>query len=238
LEGVHVTNTNSTHIREHGFTLIELLVVIGILAILLAITLIAINPNKHFQDGRNAERRSDVAAIVDAVYQYEASNSGNLPAPLSLVTSTPTFMALSTAQTATGTSFASPNLTFSGLTGNTVAAGDIITVTGCTQAGDNGTWPVTSATATTIVATDAGGSATSATGCSIKAGVNFCSILTPTYIADIPDDPTTGSSVGGNTSCAAGTTSYTTGYKIATTSGRITVSAPSAEGGASISVTR
>jgi type IV pilus assembly protein PilA len=65
--------------QQSGFTLIELLVVIGILAILLAITLIAINPNKHFQDTRNAKRSSDVVAILDAIYEYQSANSGSLP---------------------------------------------------------------------------------------------------------------------------------------------------------------
>jgi prepilin-type N-terminal cleavage/methylation domain-containing protein len=65
--------------QQSGFTLIELLVVIGILAILLAITLIAINPNKHFQDTRNAKRSSDVVAMLDAIYEYQSANSGSLP---------------------------------------------------------------------------------------------------------------------------------------------------------------
>src|SRR5215469_7848926 len=62
-----------------GFTLIELLVVIGILAILLAITLIAINPARQFGQANDTKRRSDTNAILNAVGQYAASNSGNLP---------------------------------------------------------------------------------------------------------------------------------------------------------------
>jgi len=62
-----------------GFTLIELLVVIGILAILLAITLIAINPARQFGQANDTKRRSDVTQILNAIGQYSASNSGNLP---------------------------------------------------------------------------------------------------------------------------------------------------------------
>jgi prepilin-type N-terminal cleavage/methylation domain-containing protein len=65
--------------KEKGFTLIELLVVIGILAILLAITLIAINPARQFGQANDTKRRSDANAILNAVGQYEASNAGNLP---------------------------------------------------------------------------------------------------------------------------------------------------------------
>ena len=65
--------------REQGFTLIELLVVIGILAILLAITLIAINPAKQFAQANNTKRRSDVNAILNAIDQYAADNKGALP---------------------------------------------------------------------------------------------------------------------------------------------------------------
>ena len=70
------------HKQQKGFTLIEVLVVVGILAILLAITLIALNPAKHFADTRNTQRSSDVSAILNAIYQYQASNKGNLPAAL------------------------------------------------------------------------------------------------------------------------------------------------------------
>lgn len=64
---------------KKGFTLIELLVVIGILAILLAITLIAINPARQFGQANNTRRRSDVLQILNAVHQYVAENNGQLP---------------------------------------------------------------------------------------------------------------------------------------------------------------
>ncbi len=63
-----------------GFTLIELLVVIGILAVLLAITLIAINPARQFSQANNTKRASDVNAILNAVGQFAADSRGTLPA--------------------------------------------------------------------------------------------------------------------------------------------------------------
>lgn len=62
-----------------GFTLIELLVVIGILAILLAITLIAINPARQFAQSNNTKRSSDVNAVLNSINQYMADNQGVLP---------------------------------------------------------------------------------------------------------------------------------------------------------------
>lgn len=67
-------------IRQKGFTLIELLVVIGILAILLAITLIAINPARQFSQANDTQRRSDVNSILNAVHQFMADNNGTPPA--------------------------------------------------------------------------------------------------------------------------------------------------------------
>jgi type IV pilus assembly protein PilA len=65
--------------KKRGFTLIELLVVIGILALLLAITLIAINPAKQFAQANDTKRSSDVNAILNAVDQYAADHKGQLP---------------------------------------------------------------------------------------------------------------------------------------------------------------
>src|SRR6266568_4506858 len=67
---------------QKGFTLIELLVVIGILAILLAIVLIAINPAKQFGQANDTKRSSDVNAVLNAVNQYMADNKGVTPTGL------------------------------------------------------------------------------------------------------------------------------------------------------------
>lgn len=65
--------------NSKGFTLIELLVVIGILAVLLSIVLVAINPARQFAQANNTQRRSDVSAILNSIHQYAADNRGNLP---------------------------------------------------------------------------------------------------------------------------------------------------------------
>jgi prepilin-type N-terminal cleavage/methylation domain-containing protein len=72
--------------NQKGFTLIELLVVIGILAVLLAITLIAINPARQFSQANDTKRSSDVSAILNAINQYMADHQGSLPADLSACT--------------------------------------------------------------------------------------------------------------------------------------------------------
>ncbi len=62
--------------RGRGFTLIELLVVIGIIAILAAIVIVAINPSRQFAQARNAQRKSNVATILNAIGQNIADNKG------------------------------------------------------------------------------------------------------------------------------------------------------------------
>lgn len=137
-----------------GFTLIELLVVIGILAVLLAITLIAINPARQFAQANNTKRASDINAILNAVGQYSAEHHGDISA---------------------------------------------IGI------------PVGTASAKIIGSNTAGGQ------------VDFCPDIAPTYIAQMPVDPTQGSWVD----C----TNYNSGYSIyqSSTDHRITIFAPNTE---------
>lgn len=153
--------------RNSGFTLIELLVVIGILAILLAIVLIAINPARQFSQANNTQRNSDVNAILNAVHQFMADNNGTPP-------------------------------------------------TGIT------------ATATVIGSDTVGGE------------VDLCADLVPTYIADLPLDPTDGTESPADSVCTDVGATYSTGYEISAsaTDNRITVAAPGAELSQTINVTR
>jgi len=63
---------------QSGFTLIELLVVIGVIAILAAVVLVAVNPGRQFAQARDTQRRSDLYSITNAIYQYMAEHNGRL----------------------------------------------------------------------------------------------------------------------------------------------------------------
>lgn len=62
--------------KQQGFTLIEILVVIGIIAILAAVVLIAINPARQFAQARDSQRNSNLNTILNAVGQRMADNKG------------------------------------------------------------------------------------------------------------------------------------------------------------------
>jgi len=62
--------------KNKGFTLIEILVVIGIIAVLAAAVLIAINPARQFAQARDSQRSTNIEAILNAVGQNIADNKG------------------------------------------------------------------------------------------------------------------------------------------------------------------
>ncbi len=72
--------------RRAGFSLIELLLVIAIMAVLMFVTILALNPSKQLADARNAQRQSDVNAIINAAHKYLVDHDA-LPVDIPLGTS-------------------------------------------------------------------------------------------------------------------------------------------------------
>lgn len=62
--------------KQSGFTLLEILVVIGIIAILAAVVIVALNPARQFALARNTQRWSNVNTVLSAVWQRMVDSRG------------------------------------------------------------------------------------------------------------------------------------------------------------------
>jgi type IV pilus assembly protein PilA len=73
-------------ITSKGFTLIEILVVIGIIAILAAVVLVAVNPSRQFKLARDTQRVSNVNAILNAIGQNISEHKGDFMCGVNVIT--------------------------------------------------------------------------------------------------------------------------------------------------------
>ena len=105
--------------RRKGFTLIELLIVIGIIGILAAIILVAVDPAKRLKQSRNARRFAETNAILNAILNYTVDYKGKLPSALTATSSDLVLLIGTTASTTPVTTTVCPN----NLTGAGTATG-------------------------------------------------------------------------------------------------------------------
>jgi len=86
--------------NHSAFTLIELLVVMGIIGVLMAVTILVINPNQNFQKARDTTRISDLNNLYTALNMYVIDTGNDFSSPdytvyVSLPDSSPTCAAWS-----------------------------------------------------------------------------------------------------------------------------------------------
>jgi len=65
--------------NKSGFTLIELLIVIAIIAILVAVIFVILNPLELFSKSRNAQRWVKISEMLTSVHLEIVSNEGLVP---------------------------------------------------------------------------------------------------------------------------------------------------------------
>lgn len=62
-----------------AFTILELILVVALLAILVAVIFIGINPAQRIAEGRNTSRLNDLKEIASGIYEYSLANDGQMP---------------------------------------------------------------------------------------------------------------------------------------------------------------
>jgi len=62
--------------HQKGFTLIEVLVVIGIIAVLAAVVLVAVNPARQFKLARDSQRTANINALLNAIHENMSEHKG------------------------------------------------------------------------------------------------------------------------------------------------------------------
>ena len=75
-------------LKQKGFTLIELLIVIAIIAILVAVVFVALDPATRFADARDSVRGNDVQEILSAIKIDQIDNGGSYLSVIANATAT------------------------------------------------------------------------------------------------------------------------------------------------------
>src|SRR5665213_1643881 len=71
--------------NQQGFTIVEILIVLAIAGLILSIVLFALPIFER--NGRNNQRKQDVAAVFDAISRYELNNSASFPTTITALNS-------------------------------------------------------------------------------------------------------------------------------------------------------
>ena len=82
--------------KNKGFTLIELLLVIGIIAILMTLVIVAVNPIRQLAQARNIQRWSHVNSILSATYQNIVDHGGTFSCAAGILPTSATIMGTGT----------------------------------------------------------------------------------------------------------------------------------------------
>jgi prepilin-type N-terminal cleavage/methylation domain-containing protein len=105
--------------KQKAFTLIEILLVIGIIVILAGGIIVALNPGRQFAKARDAQRVTDLNALLNAVVQNLTENQGRWNCTSSQYHST-TLPTNTTTIRATGTETDNTEINLSCLTSNNI----------------------------------------------------------------------------------------------------------------------
>ncbi|TAK04694.1 type II secretion system protein [Patescibacteria group bacterium] len=79
--------------RRRGFTLLEILIVMALIAILIGIVVVALNPARQFASARNSTRYAHLNTVMSAISSNMAENRGTFTCASGAIPATSTLMA-------------------------------------------------------------------------------------------------------------------------------------------------